>query len=256
MVRAGETDTSVTVNVENENVSVSDPTVCRKGFRVTYHPSGRVNFHHITGASVFMEPIFQVTRPEALINFSIPDTGRLDSVEKLGTDDAVIDVPGGRLSFAVAIAPWDTPPTRYGMLWAWTWRPLFSLWLLAAPPPPQAILDVQPQHFHYLPRQIGLFQHQFVSKDEALVRFHQSLNGTESDILYYPDGEGICRMVFVVPMRGVPCVEINLRDQNLTAEITKVTTTEIRYRVWDKQRRPVRDARAVDVIHYIRDAEL
>ena len=257
MVRDGVTESSVTVKVEDQSVSVSPPRTSRRGFRLTYHPTGQVNFHYIVGASIFMEPIFHIRRCEALIDFSVPDVDRLDIARQTGDEDTVIEVPRGRLDFALAIAPWDAPqPQSNSILWAWTWQPLFSLWLLQAPPPPQQLLNAQPNHFLYVPRQSGLFPSLCIGMGEAMVSFHQALHEVRSDILYYPDGEGVCRIVYVVPMRIAPSVEVRFRDPTLSAEIIKLTTTEQRYRVRDGKGRLVRDARAVDVAHLIRDAEL
>ncbi len=57
-------------------------------------------------------------------------------------------------------------------------------------------------------------------------------------------------------MRAAPDVEIDFRDPTLTAEIIKNTTTEIRYRVLDRKQQLVRDMRAMDIIRFIREAEL
>ncbi|MDO8607308.1 MAG: hypothetical protein Q7R40_12295 [Phaeospirillum sp.] len=257
LVRAGNTDSAMTATLSVGSLSVSSPTMAQKGFRLSYHPSGRINFHHISGGPIFMEPLFHITRPEPLIDISVPDVTRLDVASRIGPDDAVVDVLGGRLTFTVVIAPWDIPLSNFPVLWAWSWRPLFSLWLLESPLPPEPLVKNLPEHFHYIPRPHGLFESQPVGQENALVAFHQALHGVKSDILYAPNGEGICRLVFVVPMRIAPRVELCLRDLGLRAEITEVTTTEVRYRVRDPKNRIVKDARtATDIAHLVRDAEL
>lgn len=258
MVREGNTNTSVEVSLKLDDgeVSVTEPTISPKGFRMTYHPSGQINFHHLSAPPIFMEPLSGITRTEPLIDISIPNVKSLDQTPKIKNDAAVLDVASGRLTFTVQIAKWDAPETGLPVLWAWTWRPLFSLRVLAAQTLPEQILDTLPEHFHYIARRQGLFADLQLSEEDAKVAFHKALNETEGDVLYPPDGEGNCRIVFVVPMRVAPEVEIGFRDPALTAEITEVTTTEIRYRVRDGKKQLVRDMRAIDIIHHVRSAEL
>ena len=258
MVREGETDSSIeaSLNLDNGEVSVAEPTKSPKGFRVTYHSSGQINFHHLSAPPIFMKPLSHITQTEPLIDISIPNVKSLDQTQKIKKDAAILDVASGRLTFTVQVTPWDSLETGLPLLWAWTWRPLFALKVLVAPNPPKQILEALPKHFHYIARRQGLFADLQLSEEDAKVAFHKALNKTEGDVLYPPDGEGNCRIVFVTPMRIVPDVEIGFRDPTLTAEIIKVTTTEMRYRAHDGKQQLVRDMRAIDIIHHVRSAEL
>ena len=258
MVREGLTGTSVRMSAKFDggDVRVSEPIETSKGFRMTYHPTGQINFHHLYAAPIFMEPLSRITRVEPLIDISVPDVKSLDQATIIKKDAAVLDVSSGRQSFTVQIAPWDAPGTEIPVLWAWTWRPLFSLRVLAASYLPPHMLDALPKHFHYVARRLGIFPELPIREEDAKVAFHKVLNEAKGDVLYPPDGEGKCRLVFVATMRKVPVVEIGLRDATLTVEITDVTTTEIRYQVRDANYQLVRDMRAVDLLHHTRDAEL
>ena len=208
---------------------------------MTYHPTGQVNFHHITGPSIFMEPLANITRNEPLIDISVPDVRRLDKQEKIKPDAAILDVPEGRLTFTLAIAPANVAPEEDTAVWIWKLEPLFSLRLRVSPPLPKHVLKALPEHFHYSARNSGLFERMAIAQDAGLVAFHRAINQSEADVLYPPNGDGECRMVFVVPMRIPPEVRLDLRDRTLTVEVTRVTTAEFRYRVCDKSGHLVRD---------------
>lgn len=258
MVRTGETGSSVKVsmNLNDGNVLVSEPAVTQKGFRMTYHPSGQINFHQLSAPPIFMEALSSISSTEPLIHVSIPDVRFLDETSKLKKDFAVLDVPTGRLSFIVQITPWNALDTDQSLLWAWTWHPLFSLRVHSADHLPAEALQSLPDHFHYMARRQGLFARIPINEEDAKVAFHKALNESEGDVFYPPDGKGECRIVFVVPMRVAPDVKIDFRDPTLTAEIVKITTTEIRYRVLDGKQQLVRDMKAMDIASLVRSAEL
>lgn len=116
------------------------------------------------------------TRNEPLIDISVPDVRRLDEQEKVKPDAAILDVPEGRLSFTLAIAPAKVAPEEDTALWIWKLDPLFSLRLRVSPPLPNHVLKVLPEHFLYLARNPRLFGRTAIAQDAGLVAFHRAIN--------------------------------------------------------------------------------
>ena len=70
-------------------------------------------------------------------------------------------------------------------------------------------------HFTTLTQKVGPFSEQQMAEDQALISYHQALHGSTGPILYQPNGEGVIRLVFSVPMRVAPKFKIELADPDL-----------------------------------------
>lgn len=156
--RAGDTDSSVKIRLSKSGVSVSEPENQKKGFRLSYHPTGLLNFHHISAGSVQMEPLAAITRREPLIDISIPDVSRLDPEDGPTEDASVVDLPPGRITLTLVIDHANAAVHETDV-WAWTWAPAFSLRACVSTLPEKvssSIPDTLSEHFHYFARSVGV----------------------------------------------------------------------------------------------------
>lgn len=48
-----------------------------------------------------------------------------------------------------------------------------------------------------------------------MISYHQALTGSTGPILYHPNGEGVIRLIFSVPMRIAPKFKVELADPDL-----------------------------------------
>lgn len=54
-----------------------------------------------------------------------------------------------------------------------------------------------------------------MAEDQAMISYHQALTGSTGPTLYQPNGEGVIRLIFSVPMRIAPKFKVDLADPDL-----------------------------------------
>lgn len=243
--RKGETEGAVTYDPETgwvEKLAGQE-----KGFRIHYHTSGRVNYHGLSGGPHFNDPLFSVTTVQHLITISVPQIDRLDPYEGKAGDNLVSELPGeveGRVTLTLLIAPWNHDFGDLHPLATVTYEGLFSLGLVPDTLPCPIPKGLE-QHFHYIKARKGLYDRQSLSKEEALLHFHQKLQNTRDLIIYSPNPEGVYRVIFAVPKRIPPEAVIEFSDDELHVEMIEKTTTSLRFKVKDQHDNTVKEPKAI-----------
>lgn len=199
---------------EPKRVDIEEPR--QKSKRITIHQSGRVNYHE-NGNSIFIEPLTRTSRTTCLYGYRIPALERLDlHPEETGDEDAIFDLSDlgdGPVSFSVFIGPSTlTPPGKAVKLAYDAEGYSLAITVDAVPVPvPSGYED----HFTTLTPERGVFLGQQMPEDQAMVAYHQALTGSNGIVLYHPNGEGVIRLIFSVPMRISPKFKIELADPDL-----------------------------------------
>ncbi|GKS87866.1 hypothetical protein [Acidovorax sp. SUPP2539] len=185
----------------------------KKNKRITIHQSGRVNYHE-NGCAIFVAPLTQTTQPCAIYGYRVPALDRLDMHdEDIAEEDAVFDLtdlPEGPVSFSVILGPGDFTP--HGRAIKLGYEAEGYSMTLQVDPVTFAVPSDLDQHFTTLTPDRGLFSQQQMEECQAMISYHQALTGTKEAILYAPNGEGVIRMIFSVPMRIAPRYKIELVD--------------------------------------------
>lgn len=223
-------DGSLTLTIRREGVSTSRTTWSTrpgeqestttefdpprpKNKRITIHQSGRVNYHE-NGNTIFVAPLTQTTQPFPIYGYRVPALDRLDiHDEDTAEEDAVFDLtdlPEGPLSFSVVLGPGDYTPHGRAIKLGYEVEG-YSV-TLQVDPVTVAVPSDMDQHFTTLTPDRGLFPQQQMEECQAMISYHQALTGTQDVILYAPNGEGVIRMIFSVPMRIAPRFKIELLD--------------------------------------------
>lgn len=191
---------------------------CLKSKRVTIHQSGRVNYHE-NGRKIFIEPLTRITRVFRIYGYRVPALAKLDlHTDKAAEDDLVFDLShldDGPVSFSIFIGPKEFDPPGGGVKLTYEAEG-YSIAIIVDATPfgvPAGYED----HFIRLTPETGPFQEQQMAEDQALVSYHQALTGSTGPILYRPNGEGVIRLIFSVPMRIAPKFKITFVDQDLEA---------------------------------------
>jgi hypothetical protein len=227
--KAGKSQEAYSWDSENPDIR-SDGSDNPRGFRISYHTSGMINPHGLSGSAAYSDPLFSIRAVTPLALISIPSADRLDEFDGGGNVEAIIDVPNNRrLDFGLSVAPFDGVPTT--ALCAITWDGLFSVVVEQAVLPPHHVKPGLADAFIYLRPFIGLYHTQTMAKDEAFIRFHQTITGHPDIIIYGPNGEGAYLMVFAVPMRTIPLATIIPEMPGCTAFISKATNHSLRYQI-------------------------
>jgi hypothetical protein len=198
--------------------------------RISYHTTGRVNFHGHTGDTIFCEPTFAITREQLLCCISIPLLERLPAKDKASSSDFVADVGDdldGRINFLLHIAPNNFKPEGSGV--AIEYASWFKIWLqlgsLIEPVP-----DDWKDHFITFVSQTGPFPSQPISVGNAIIAFHQKAQGTANQVAYFEPNEGIYRLIFAVEKSMPPCVNIEFVDPFIEAEVIAINHYQLKFR--------------------------
>ncbi len=206
----------------------------KKGFRLSYHPTGRLHSYDLTAQAIFLEPLFNITQLNTLIDISIPSADRLDPYEDSVGDQHVIALPNHtRINFRLCVAPNGVADASPGTIAIVSWRGLFDFVLAATGVlPPQLIPPGHDHHFLFFQSTKGTYEKQVAPQDEAFVRFHQRITGTANDLVIYgPNGAGEYLMVFCVPMRTSPTPLLSPVEPDLYLEVTACTNHFLRYKI-------------------------
>jgi hypothetical protein len=216
-----------------------EPEGPNEKFRISYHPCGHVRYHGFgpKPKSIHCEPIYAITKKQGLALLSIPNIDSLTLAERAQDNDFVYDWPEqaqDRVTVWIELGPstLESPfergniplaTVRYGQ-----WFTIFvSLGPLPVPIPDeineQAVVRVVPDRD---------FVEKRVSKEEALVAFHQAKHGvTHQPVTEFNPNSGVYRIICAVPMRIPPRLTIEFFDSLLTAEVERCTISEVRFKV-------------------------
>lgn len=230
VVESSDRDGSLTLVMRREGTSTSHATwstkleeqepkqvdgLRTKSKRITIHQSGRVNYHE-NGNSIFIEPLTRTTRTTCLYGYRIPALEKLDLHLNEPGGDAIFDLSDlddGPVSFSVLIGPLSLATLGKVVKLAYESEG-YSL-VIAVDTTPISVPLGYENHFTTLTPQRGIFLEQQMAEDQALIFYHQALTGSKGAVLYHPNGEGVIRLIFSVPMRVSPKFKIELVDPML-----------------------------------------
>ena len=187
-----------------------------KNKRMTVHQSGRVNFHE-NGRSIFVEPLTLTTQTTCVYRYRVPGIQKLDVfADPPDPEDAIFDVSdlgGGAVSFSFFVGPPNLVPRGKGIKLAYELEG-YAL-VVSVDDQPFPVPDDCEEYFTTLSPEFGPFLEQQMPEDQAIISYHRALTGSMDQVLYPPNGEGVIRLIFAVPMRIAPAFKIELADPAL-----------------------------------------
>ncbi len=186
-----------------------------KNKKITIHQSGRVNYHQ-NGSSIYIAPLTKTETPFQIYGYRVPAIERLDEQKTSATEDYVIDfseLPGGPVSFSVLVAPIEFEPSSRAIRLSYEVEG-YSV-VVQIDPVAFTVPEGLEDRFITLTPSGGLFTQQQMTEEQAMIAYHQALTGTADLIVYKPNGEGVIRVIFSVPMRAAPRFMIELADPEL-----------------------------------------
>jgi hypothetical protein len=233
VLESSDRDGSLTLVMRREGVSTSraswstksgeqEPQQIRfdeprpKSRRITVHQSGRVNYHE-NGRTIFIEPLTCTTRATCIYGYRAPALDKLDLyADAVSEDDVVFDlseVGDGPVTFSVFIGPSTLVPPGKAIKFSYGAEG-YSL-AIAVDAEPFPVPKGYDDHFTTLTPERGSYLEQQMAEDQAMISYHQALTGSTELVLYEPNGEGVVRLIFSVPMRIAPKFKIELVDPEL-----------------------------------------
>lgn len=187
-----------------------------KSKRITIHQPGRVNYHE-NGRTIFIEPLARTTRVFCIYGYRVPALEKLDlHPNPKAEEDAEFDLSelgDGPVSFSIFVGPKDFIPPGKAIKLAYDAEG-FSV-AISVDAAPFVVPAGYENHFTTLTPEQGPFHGQQMAEDQAMISYHQALTGSTGPILYQPNGEGVIRLIFSVPMRIAPKFKVELADPDL-----------------------------------------
>lgn len=230
------------------------PTPREKRKKISYHSSGCVRYHNTSHEATYFQPLSQITNTNAFAAYIIPSINHLDLFEGKATEeDFVIDLANEneQIQFNFFLAPWNAEITSHHV--AVRYESLFCFALEILKPQTHIPSDLK-DHFHFIAPNKGLYDQQIIDNDQALVSFHQLLQGVRDLILYSPNMAGIYKIICAVPMRVAPDVRLKFLNEGYTGEIISRSKSAIKFKVKDEHNHTVKHE--VPIIEILLDAEL
>lgn len=187
-----------------------------KNKRITVHQSGRVNYHE-NGRSIFIEPLTLTTGTTCIYAYRVPAIQKLDVYpEPADAGDAIFDLTDlrdGAVSFSFLIGPPNLVPPGRAIKLGYELEG-YAL-AISVDDRDFPVPDGYQEYFTTLSPEHGPFLEQRMAEDQAIISYHRALTGSRGPILYPPNGEGVIRLIFAVPMRIAPAFTIDLADPDL-----------------------------------------
>jgi len=233
VIESSDRDGSLTLVMRREGVSTSrvswstkpgeqEPTQLDfekprpKSKRITVHQSGRVNYHE-NGRTIFIQPLTLTTQAVCIYCYRIPALHKLDlHTEDVDGEDAIVDLSDlgdAPVSVSILIGPAALLPPGKGIKLSYDAEG-YSL-AIAVDAEPFPVPAGYEDHFTTKTRERGPFHEQQMAEDQAMISFHRALTGSPGPVLYHPNGEGVVRLIFSVPMRIAPKFKIELANPDL-----------------------------------------
>ena len=207
--------------------------------RISYHSTGRVNYHNFNNTKpdpIYLDPLYRTTSANYFFRLVVGDAEKLDpfygGIEK---EDFILDMDefDNPICFDFVIAPWNSIVEKSGA--SIRYRDLFALVILyskfiVSPPEKAESISI----LQGFPRLENISRKQSIDKHAALIDFHKRLTKFNGQILYFRNTDGIYKLIFNTPKLIAPRVEIKFTDHQYSAEIIDCTESITRFKVKDK----------------------
>ncbi len=206
-------------------------------FRMSYHPSGLVNYHGSSANPIFCEPIYDITIPQTIAWISIPSIGSLRQYNKESLTNNILELPSNpeeRITFRLVMLPdsfeFDTAP-----LVLVNYSKIFSLAIYLDSFPLKIPDEFNDLVITAAPSR-GQFDTQQISEEQAFSEFHHLDNPSPDNLCFWD--KGVYRIILKSPMRVAPRLEVDFLDPSIEPEIFSVVKrrerVEIKFRARGK----------------------
>jgi hypothetical protein len=202
--------------------------------KLSYHATGRIHLDGFSGGREvrrYGEPTFGISQSLLLFTVSIPGPEVLDPFKETnGATDFVVrpfEIGQGRRSIDISISP-DRDEIIQSSLLVVRYAGWFRIAVSASAnnPPPQpgaerAVITMVPNQ--------SLFPRQVLDRHQAVGFFHKKITGSRGQVFYWNPNKKEFRVIFAVPMRIPPRLEVVPEDPGLHVKIELITESEARF---------------------------
>lgn len=236
---------------------------------VTYHTTGRVNYHGSTFKEQYFTPLDRIERPQFFFmvsfckmdSFQTVDPATCDSKASIIVDISEFDRK--RCNILFAIVPQKIPNIPSGTMpnFLIVAYPLFGLAIELLDDATSFNLSsiYSDTDVVKLCPHIDEQREQVLSINEAYLNYQHKLFGTKEIIILPPNGEGIIKAIFPVEMRRAPWIRLEFENERLIIDKDSVkrSQTNITFKVRDlKSNQVVKDSKMLRIKSLHLDAEI
>jgi hypothetical protein len=193
--------------------------------KISYHPTGRVNFHSIVDESIaFYEPLSLIKKDNLIGIYSVADISGLSIEDIPNKKDVIFELPTNRqCNFHLSISPIDTVLLANHA--RFSYHNLFDFIVYEKEWDPSTPPKLSKHLISFNPGR-GLFDGQQLEQDNALCLLHQKRHNVKKKVICYPlnqNGEGM--IITPTPMRTTPKLHIDFENPNYKCEQTDTKAT-------------------------------
>lgn len=256
--------------------------------KISIHASGRVNYDTYPTKRVNYIPVLlDLEAPESIVCYLIPSVSSLDTVPELKGDDTVIEIQSefyaGALGFEFVAIPSSLEHIP-GEIWRVIVESQYGLACTVSTDISPVPEGIPPEAFTQLFPSSRL-ERQAAAEDETYLRFQNLIrrnsirenlgpDGIPEEMhvqvieevikrgipIKGPNGEGVWEIIFTVPMRVRPKLQVVFADSRYRSEVVdiidaRLEKVRVRFKVYDEKTRGY-VKHSVEMIEAILDAEL
>jgi len=270
--RNGKNKTYYQYNPDGSILEIQREKEEKKKTGISYHTTGCIHYKTTESKFIFAESLLDIKQNFCFAIYAIPSINKLDRCSKKDAKNNIIidfgidEIFDYRTTYSLIIIPYTS--NVGGLLKIDYASEGFSI-----------ILNIENFSFENSNRIAnsfvfmvpeGLFQNQqsfipardFIRNDKsynekwALIKYHQKINSTTDVIIYDQDNEHRYRIVFSVPARIPPSVEIIFSNLEYTIKLEQHKDTYLLFQVLNKDGNVIKDSTLVQITKLILSAEL
>lgn len=187
-----------------------DVDYSRKPRKISYHTTGRVNYHGLftDDSPSFFEPLVDITEENFISAISIPNIIKLDEYQGDFEETAIISLKDeelDRFTIGISIAPSNSMPESNVVILNFKGNISYDIRLFPSQNPVAPTAD----HFVYV-KPNSMHDGQLIGRFAAELAYIQGEGSIHEMIVHGPNGEGVYTLYFAVEMRCAPKIEIAL----------------------------------------------
>lgn len=244
----------------------------KKKTGISYHTTGCIHYKTTESKFIFAESLLDIKQNFCFAFYAIPSMNKLDKCSKKDAKNNIVldfgidEIFDYRTTYSLIIIPYHS---NIGGLLRIDYAPEgFSIILNIENFSFENSNRIQNSFVFMVPE--GLFQSQqsfiptrdFIQNDKsynekwALIKYHQKINSNTDLIIYDQDDANRYRIVFSVPMRIPPIVEIMFSNPEYTIKLEQHKDTYLLFQVLNKDGNVIKDSTLVKITKLILHAEL
>lgn len=232
---------------------------------ITYHTTGRVNYHDMSFSPNYMQPLVSLTKinPFFLLSFASLDCFTPVDTSDGARSDITIDLSECsemRINAILSVTPHDFQPVENCTnIILVKYSPLYQVMI-------EFVDDAHSFHFGsiYEPSDCvkmkfhnSFFEEQSIPVGAACIKYMQKIYQTNDVIITPPNGEGILSLFYAVEMRRVPFIKVEFANKNYIVKLISKTNYSAKFKVFDTKRNTIiKKAEDIQITNAILDAEI